>query len=699
MVSSNATYVVELDRWGMKKDGTDAVNTTKGLNDAIVWAAQNNFIEIILPRGTYLIDEYNTIEPQSFMTLNLNGSTLKVRDNNRIHYAIISFQRNQRFSRVTNGIIEGDKETHDYSSGGTHEAGYGIQVGSFTPPSNGGNNTRFITLDNLEILNCTGDAITINSTFGQIFPTPVDFASSWEQGSISTIDGTLIQNPSKIRSTLKIDMNQLAIKKYGYFGLYGNGYGDLGSDIITDYYDVFFYNSDNTFLSSRKQVQFFDEVEVPIKADYAKIQLHQSKIPVSNNCLINVRVPSFPQHTYINKCDLHHCRRQGISICGTKYIYIRENEIHHIGGTPPQAGIDIEDGYDLNQFIYINSNNFHHNNFYDVVVVNGKSIFIAENKISYTLSEGASLAINGGADKVSITSNILYKAKVILSGEVIFANNNLYGTQLNVLGTYKNRPLNLYNNLFHNSKLVVNNPFAYLVKIDGCRFYNDSDKINAFSNLQWTLELINEPQVISNCTFEGHDVYYLTYANSSKFKGGWIFENIIFNNVKNPALFAGRYINCTFKNVDFLDIISNENDGLELIDCKISSEDINNSLLILKNIKSFKMKNCIFNKSSGTILRLQNIVDEVIMKDNIIKVTNDVHPRPIILIESSFSGNLIIIENNFLSATKINQVGIQNSTTNNAVIVIKNNILRMASINSINKSIIENNIINGIIEP
>ena len=58
--------------------------------------------------GTYLIDENTPIEPQSFMTLNLGGSTLKI-SNGLVKYAIVRYQRNQKFSRVTNGRVEGIK--------------------------------------------------------------------------------------------------------------------------------------------------------------------------------------------------------------------------------------------------------------------------------------------------------------------------------------------------------------------------------------------------------------------------------------------------------------------------------------------------------------------------------------------------------------------------------------------------------------
>lgn len=694
----SSSYMLELDRWNVKNDGTDSVNTSEGINNALAWASLQGYSEVLLPKGTYLINETIPIKPQSYMTLNLGGATLRIKDNGLTGYAIVSFKNNQQFSRITNGKIEGDRYSHDYSSGGTHEGGYGIQIGNFTPQSNGGSNTRYISIDNLEIFNCTGDAIAVNSTFGQVFPTPTNLARSWEKGGVSSTDGTLTNNPNKIRSSLKIDMTQPAIVKNGYFGLYGNGFGKLGSDITCDFYDVFFYKIDNTFLTSKLQVQFFDEVEVPIESNYARVVLHQDTIPVSSKCLINVRVPTFPQFTNIEKCNLHHCRRQGITIAGTKYIYIQNNHIHHIGGTQPQAGIDIEDGYDLNQFIYILKNNFHDNLSYNIVVVNGKSIFIEKNRLTDTLSGGASLAINGGTDNIIVTNNTFHKAKVILAGNIMFSNNNLYGTQVRIIGEYYNRPISVSHNLFHNCKLVIDTPIAYLVRIDGCSFYNDSDKLNSFSNLQWTLELKNEPQSISNCTFDGQDVYYLTNTTLSTFKSGWVFENTTFQNVKNPSLFAGIYQNCIFKDIDTLGVFSKATDGLELINCIITSKDRNNNLITINNIKSLKIKNCYFEKPNGTLLKLQNITDYITLTDNNFQVTNDTLSKPLIELESN-SGRLINIENNILSANNLTQVGIQSNTTNNLLTIIKNNIFLKTTISSNGKEIMQNNIVNGMVYP
>ncbi|HDR7848251.1 TPA: right-handed parallel beta-helix repeat-containing protein [Bacillus toyonensis] len=698
--NSTSIYVLELDRWDVKNDGTDAINTSQGINNALVWAAQQGYTEVVLPRGIYLIDKQTPIEPPSHLTLNLNGSTLKMETNNLTGYAIISFRRNQVYSRITNGIIQGDRYTHDYSSGGTHEAGYGIELGSFTPPADGGNNTRFVSLDNLDILDCTGDAITLNSTFGQISPFPTALASSFEQGAINTTDGSLVSSTTKIRSNLQIDMNQVAIVKYGYFGLYGNGFGALGSEIKCDYYDVIFYTSNNIFLSSKTNVQFFDEVEVPNGASYAKVVLHQGNVPAPANCLINVRVPSFSQYTYIEKCNLHDCRRQGISVCGAKNVYIRDNDIHHIAGTNPQSGLDIEDGYDLNQYIYIERNNFHDNKNYNIIVVNGKFIYISNNSIMNTITNAyVGLSINGGADRVIVIGNNIRLTKVSLLGDVIFSNNYVYGAQVNVQGVYVNRSINISDNVFSNSKMIIDTPFPYAVKVDSCRFINDTDKLNSLSSLyQWTLELKNEPQTISNCIFEGQDVLYLNYVPVGTVKSGWIFENIIFNNVKPPTLVAGTYTNCFFKDVIFLGIASTGS-TLELKGCKFFSIDRNNTLFTVNNLKAFKMIDCHIEKPNGTVLNIQNVSDEIVLRGNTIKITNDTLQRAIIVLDAAFTGKQVIIQNNIINSTNLMQVGIDNRTTSSTPqVVIQNNVLNNAKITITGREFLQGNIVNGVID-
>lgn len=77
--------------------------------------------------------------------------------------------------------------------------------------------------------------------------------------------------------------------------------------------------------------------------------------------------------------DIYNNRRQGISVVGGVRINISENEIHHINGTSPQFGIDIEGAGRVDEDILIQNNNFHHNAGGDVVNTSGRSVYILDN--------------------------------------------------------------------------------------------------------------------------------------------------------------------------------------------------------------------------------------------------------------------------------------------------------------------------------
>ena len=83
----------------------------------------------------------------------------------------------------------------------------------------------------------------------------------------------------------------------------------------------------------------------------------------------------------IRNNNISNNRRQGVSIVGGTRIAILKNEIHHIRGTAPQFGVDIEGAGRKDQDILINRNNFHHNRGGDIVNTSGKNVFIIHNNL------------------------------------------------------------------------------------------------------------------------------------------------------------------------------------------------------------------------------------------------------------------------------------------------------------------------------
>lgn len=87
-------------------------------------------------------------------------------------------------------------------------------------------------------------------------------------------------------------------------------------------------------------------------------------------------------HVTIRNSDIHHNRRQGVSIVGGHHVVIENNHIHHIEGTAPQFGIDIEGAGRTDRDILIYQNNFHHNAGGDIVTSSGHNVWIEDNTLN-----------------------------------------------------------------------------------------------------------------------------------------------------------------------------------------------------------------------------------------------------------------------------------------------------------------------------
>ncbi|MEZ4461492.1 MAG: right-handed parallel beta-helix repeat-containing protein [bacterium] len=94
----------------------------------------------------------------------------------------------------------------------------------------------------------------------------------------------------------------------------------------------------------------------------------------------NAEVPS--THVTIRNNEIHHNRRQGVSIVGGHNIVIQNNHIHHISGTSPQFGVDIEGAGRTDKDILIYRNNFHDNWGGDFVSSSGRNVWLEENRMT-----------------------------------------------------------------------------------------------------------------------------------------------------------------------------------------------------------------------------------------------------------------------------------------------------------------------------
>lgn len=693
--ASLSTYMLELDKWNVKNDGTAAENTSSGINDALVWASEQGYVELVLPQGTYLIDENNPIEPQSFMTFNLGGSTLRIRDNGLTRYTIINLQRNQRFSRITNGKIEGDRDTHDYTTiSHTHEWGFGISVDNIPVE---GSNVRFISIDNLEIFNCTGDGIALESVFGAI--SGHNFDGTFEQGGISSTDGSFTTDLNSIRSSVHVNLHQTNIAKWKYFGLYGDSYGGLGSGITSNLYNLIFYRADDSFHSAKSQIHFFDEVDVPDGVSYAKVVISQSTVPSPGTVSIMLKVVEFPKHVYIEKCNIHHCRRLGISVSGAKHVYIRDCEIHHIKGTAPQGAIDIEDMYDFNQYIYIDGNNIYDNQSYNIIAIAGKHISITNNRLASGI-----FTINSSVERAIVSNNYFLHSDPRLQGNVIFSDNHLYASRTLVPDSTKQ--VLIENCYFHNSPLNIAKDVPFTLTVNNCKFFNDLDLYQALGNLSSPLAFSIEPQTISNCTIEGYGREALTVVATGAHD--WKLNNVTFINTRHQGnritvLPPGTYTGCNFINPGRLSIGTDPKAKFDFNGCSFEWDSYDLFYLGTNTrVEIFQVQNSTFTGGKGhnKAFFFWNIVGKIELINNLFDFPNsEVNTAMIDFWASSFAAKSVLVDGNRFTSNRsiiaLNAQEISPSIT----FIFKNNLVETTVVKLGDTHYKLNNYIDGVLDP
>lgn len=120
---ANARNVTKYD---VKNDGTDTTTALNALTAGYTY---------VFPAGTYAVNGYNTgaasyqgfVPKSNTRYIFLPGAKIKIITNGYTHYTGIYINQVDNVE-IQNVVIEGDRDTHDYSSGGTHEWGHGILI-------------------------------------------------------------------------------------------------------------------------------------------------------------------------------------------------------------------------------------------------------------------------------------------------------------------------------------------------------------------------------------------------------------------------------------------------------------------------------------------------------------------------------------------------------------------------------------------
>ncbi len=376
----NKEYVIDLKKFGISNDCKNPVETSKGINQALQDAKAAGANRIVFPKGTYLISETDPVVLDHKDTIiDLNGATLQINTNGLPKYAVIQIVNGAENLRLTNGILRGDRDTHDYKTEtGTHEWGAGI---------------KFISGHNLEIdhilsCNMTGDGVSSDTSGTRTRPELLSrifysiYPKELEQGAFSE-KGEKLESKEKMRSIKPYNLTKCEDEfEFGYLS------GYLGYPFIKGrVYQAYFYGPDMKFIQKKKCLQF-RKVQIPDGAKFLHLELNQPDIPDEPAHVgatkggwiarINNFKPSTDVHFHHNQMSNN--RRLGMAFCGGQRWIIEENMFDGNKGTNPAYGVDFEDGAELVHDVVFRNNKFK-NNGGDLVVCAGSELLFEGNEI------------------------------------------------------------------------------------------------------------------------------------------------------------------------------------------------------------------------------------------------------------------------------------------------------------------------------
>lgn len=391
-MNQQGSYRIELDRFNISNSGMNAAETTKGINDAISWAKSQGYVHVILPNGNYIV----RIDPSSLIAINMQSGihleleqdcVIKLEGNSSPNYSIINL-RGINYAKISGGKLVGDKKEHVYEifvkfvRGGVNVDGTlnndpnWIRSEVIDRYANPGLLTSY-RLWSIPGMSATGyrfyqykDTISKETFVG--FRTNGVFApaSSGGRGWFLDEEKDLSKNNKMIfviQLNAPLTDSQIAdirAKVDNSYYTHESGYG-IGS-----------FGSNHIEIS---KMEISNCTGDGIITEWEKYQLDPTLYTQEQ----------MGQGVLIHDCHIHHCRRQGISICASNDTHIYRNKIHHIGydddgvttnfrnGTPPMFGIDIEsmysetnipyktaerpNGLELNYRIHISNNHIYNN--------------------------------------------------------------------------------------------------------------------------------------------------------------------------------------------------------------------------------------------------------------------------------------------------------------------------------------------------
>ncbi|UOE92240.1 right-handed parallel beta-helix repeat-containing protein [Alkalihalobacillus sp. LMS39] len=420
------SYVIDIERYGITQglpskpyehhDYEQANQNILGISRAIDYAFQHDYNEVVLPRGQYSLCFPNRIQMKSYITLNLNGSLLKVMydsesrspfDDRDDSTDIWRFEGipielfNCKHAHIKNGMIEGDRYERSFQEEGERavEGSYGILFAG---------SSQYCSISHCEISGFMGDNVSFVSASVK--------RTAYNHGSIlASLDQ---ETGVEIEATDTLITPMLSIPDdVTFFLLGGQGYNRV-TVLNNKYPDAFFYDDQDQFIGAVPNRRVHTHVTIPLSATKMRLLFKDETNPDKDMQLF-IEYGGYPHHNVVEHCELYNGHRGGITLAGN-YNVIRHNIIRGNGknslafldGKPPfndptRYAINQEDGYGDKSLI---ENNVIYDGFHGILV-GSHSVIIKDNRM-YNLDSHAIILY--GMSYAQIIGNYIDRVAVCL---------------------------------------------------------------------------------------------------------------------------------------------------------------------------------------------------------------------------------------------------------------------------------------------
>ncbi|MDQ0242575.1 parallel beta-helix repeat protein [Bacillus fengqiuensis] len=567
-------YVIELARWNItqglpSKPYTDADyimadKNIQGINNALQYAYNNGYTQILLPRGQYALCYPREIKMVSNMTFDLNGSTLKViydsdrksPFDNRTTTDYYNFKGNSIvFDNVTNahlvgGTIIGCRDDRSFSNATAErrmEHTYGVVFQK---------STKYSSIKHCIVRDYMGDNVTFSSSAIREL---AEFNLNLTLNSLDYTSGQIVPSTNTLTSGY---INIPTDASFSSFQIAGAGYTRLTALVNKDV-DVFFYKADNTFIGVLKKKKIYTDISIPLGAAKMRMLFFNETNP-SKNLQITLKFGLIPHHNSVEYNEIYNGHRGGISLGGS-YNVVQHNTIRDNGkgsnsfldgkpifSDPTRYAINQEDSYGDNCVIRNNliygsnhgilagcySIQIENNHIYnmDSIGINLYSLLYANVRGNVIYNCATTIGLmnsNFGNAYVNISENS------INGGNMSFHTNNSY--QVNVIDNNFidipniNMGISNINNTFRNNRIKYTNisgaPSITANKMENCivdsttvrditlKVYQQSG--STFNNLKITVQTPNgatksEKVNIDNCEYTNSTLINLIFGTKDR---------------------------------------------------------------------------------------------------------------------------------------------------------------------------------------